>query len=270
MFTSERGNTTAPPNPSFVPLAPQPRTPQSKNEIHCFLFVSATTELFIAEADETVVLMLSPSLHLLLRIFVFSTGSALWYSVRLFHPLPQKSAILPFSFDSFSYCRLTRPPHVDVSCSLLSVTRTGNFKAVYQRARAHAALCNEEEARRDFNMVERLDPKFKPFIQQELKKLCEGMRAVHARHNKTYWDTTQEKWGPGGGKAKGGEKKKKLSQEATEGKNELDKKIENSETEHKVSSAPASAETERVDDAETDPDVRAEQCIKEPESGERE
>lgn len=121
-------------------------------------------------------------------------------------------------------------------------------------------------------MVEKLDPKFKPVIQQELKKLCESMRAVHARQNKTYWDTTQEKWGPGRGKAKGAEKKKTLSQEAAEGKNESDKKIENSETEHKASSAPASAETERVDDAETDPDpdVRAEQCSKEPESGEGE
>nr|XP_046262987.1 aryl-hydrocarbon-interacting protein-like 1 [Scatophagus argus] len=69
----------------------------------------------------------------------------------------------------------------------------GNFKAVYQRARAHAALCNVDEARRDFDTVEKLDPKFKPFVRQELKKLGETMRSMHARQNKTYWDTMQEK-----------------------------------------------------------------------------
>lgn len=73
----------------------------------------------------------------------------------------------------------------------------GNFKAMYQRARAHAALCNEEEAQRDFDMVEKLDPNLKPIIRQELKKLSEAMRTKHTCQKKTYWDTTQEKWGPG-------------------------------------------------------------------------
>ncbi|XP_035525674.1 uncharacterized protein LOC118333960 [Morone saxatilis] len=142
----------------------------------------------------------------------------------------------------------------------------GNFKAVYQRARAHAALCNEDEARRDFDMVEKLDPKFKPLVRQELKKLCEDMRTMHARQNKTYWDTTQEKWGPGGSKGKGAARKKKFSQRATE----ADKKREVSKIEDKESSEkPASAEKEGVNDAETEknPDVKAEQCNKELESG---
>uniref|UniRef100_A0A3B5MKT0 Aryl hydrocarbon receptor interacting protein like 2 n=1 Tax=Xiphophorus couchianus TaxID=32473 RepID=A0A3B5MKT0_9TELE len=56
----------------------------------------------------------------------------------------------------------------------------GNFKATYQRARAHAALCNEDEARRDFATVEKLDPKFKPFVQKELKILGENIRKMHA------------------------------------------------------------------------------------------
>uniref|UniRef100_A0A3B5MDY9 Aryl hydrocarbon receptor interacting protein like 2 n=1 Tax=Xiphophorus couchianus TaxID=32473 RepID=A0A3B5MDY9_9TELE len=55
----------------------------------------------------------------------------------------------------------------------------GNFKATYQRARAHAALCNEDEARRDFATVEKLDPKFKPFVQKELKILGENIRKMH-------------------------------------------------------------------------------------------
>ncbi|XP_030252511.1 uncharacterized protein LOC115568910 [Sparus aurata] len=142
----------------------------------------------------------------------------------------------------------------------------GNFKAVYQRARAHAALCNENEARRDFDLVEKLDPKFKPFVRQELKKLGESMRTVHARQNKTYWDTTQERWGPGGSKAKGVATKKKFSQKATEQKKRTDVR----KTEDKASSEkPASAQTEGVDDAEAEenPDVKAEQSNKEPESG---
>uniref|UniRef100_A0A8C6SY51 Aryl hydrocarbon receptor interacting protein like 2 n=1 Tax=Neogobius melanostomus TaxID=47308 RepID=A0A8C6SY51_9GOBI len=44
----------------------------------------------------------------------------------------------------------------------------GNFKAIYQRARAHAALFNEDEARKDFAIVEKLDPKFKPFVRLNL------------------------------------------------------------------------------------------------------
>ena len=137
---------------------------------------------------------------------------------------------------------------------------------MYQRARAHAALCNEDEARRDFDLVEKLDPKFKPFVRQELKKLGESMRTAHARQNKTYWDTTQERWGPGGSKAKGVATKKKFSQKATEQK----KRTEVRKTEDKASSEkPASAQMEGVDDAEAEenPDVEAEQSNKELESG---
>lgn len=117
-----------------------------------------------------------------------------------------------------------------------------------------------------------MDPKFKPFIHQELKKLSERMRSLHARQNKTYWDTTQEKWGPGGSKAKSAARKKnvKISQKATEEKNEADKKTEDSKVEGRESSEkPAFAATEGVDDAETekDPDVKAEQSNKEPENG---
>lgn len=108
--------------------------------------------------------------------------------------------------------------------------------------------------------MEKLDPKLKPFIQQELKKLCETMRSVHVLQNKTYWDTAQERWGPGGGKARGGTVKREESSQKSTKANE---KIENSEKQHKESSA----ETERAADAEADPDVRAQQRIKEAESG---
>ncbi|XP_056295858.1 aryl-hydrocarbon-interacting protein-like 1 [Pseudoliparis swirei] len=83
----------------------------------------------------------------------------------------------------------------------------GNFKAVYQRAKAHAALCNKDEARRDFDMVEKLDPMFKPFVRQELKKLSGRVRIMHVSQNKTYRETTREKWGPGGNSAKSAARK---------------------------------------------------------------
>lgn len=151
------------------------------------------------------------------------------------------------------------------STTLLYFVYLGNFKAVYQRARAHAALFNEDEARRDFDMVEKLDPKFKPFIRQELKKLGESMRHMHIRQNKTYWDTTQEKWGPGGSRDQGAERKKIFSQKATKEKSEADKKTQDSEEHKESSEPPPSAEIVRVDDAETEkpPDVKAEQCNKE-------
>ncbi|XP_042274179.1 aryl-hydrocarbon-interacting protein-like 1 [Thunnus maccoyii] len=151
----------------------------------------------------------------------------------------------------------------------------GNFKAVYQRSRAHAALCNEDEARRDFATVEKLDPTFKPFVRQELKKLGENIRIMHARQSKTYRDTTQEKWGPGGSKAKaaaekGRKKNLKFAQKATEAKTEADKKTERSKTEEKESSEKsAPAEKEGADDTETEknPDVKAEQSKIDPECG---
>ncbi|KAM3612043.1 uncharacterized protein V6R79_001567 [Siganus canaliculatus] len=168
---------------------------------------------------------------------------------------------LPLTLN-LSQCFLELQQHqqvVELNSRLLQKHK-GNFKAVYQRARAHAALCNEEEARRDFDMVEKLDPSLKPFVQQELKRLGERMRTLHASQNRTYWDTTQEKWGPGGNKSKGAARNKKSVQRAAEEKAE-DKKTENSETEDKESSEKdASAETEGVDDTETQKktDVKAE------------
>nr|XP_040029888.1 DNA ligase 1 isoform X2 [Gasterosteus aculeatus aculeatus] len=139
----------------------------------------------------------------------------------------------------------------------------GNFKAVYQRAKAHAALCNKDEARRDFETVEKLDPTFKPFVRQELKKLGERVRIMQVHQNKTYRDTTQEKWGPGGSKSKSaaGKKQAKCSQKASEENTKVGKKTENSEMDD-GEEKPTPAETEGVGW-----DGKAEHGNKEPESG---
>lgn len=96
---------------------------------------------------------------------------------------------------------------------------------MYQRARAHAALCNEDEAHKDFALVEKLDPNFKPFVRQELKKMGESVRAMHARQNKTYWDTTKEKWGHDGSEVQRAARQKnaKCASKTTEGKKQDEK-----------------------------------------------
>ncbi|GAA6223027.1 uncharacterized protein LOC108872548 isoform X1 [Lates japonicus] len=175
---------------------------------------------------------------------------------------------------NLSQCMLELQQHqqvVELTDKLLK-RHKGNFKAVYQRARAHAALCNEDEARRDFEMVEKLDPKFKPFVRQELKKLGERVRTMHTRQNKTYWDTMQERWGPGGSKTKRAGRKKniKFAQKATEEKAEADKKTEERKIEERESSEkPAPAGREGGDDAEAEksPDVKEEESNKELGSG---
>ncbi|KAM9376201.1 uncharacterized protein KZ484_008806 [Pholidichthys leucotaenia] len=125
----------------------------------------------------------------------------------------------------------------------------GNFKAVYQRARAHSALCNEDEAQRDFALVEKMDPKFKPIVRQELKKLGDNMRVLHACQQKTYWDTTQEKWGPGGHKSR--KKNVRFAPKAPKGKSEGGKKSDANKIQEEESSKKRSpTERERGDAAE--------------------
>ncbi|XP_046704775.1 uncharacterized protein LOC124385638 isoform X2 [Silurus meridionalis] len=69
-----------------------------------------------------------------------------------------------------------------------------NLKAIYQRACAYSALYNEDRARQDFIRAESLDPKLKPIVKQELKKLGENLRAKHVSENKNYWASRQAKW----------------------------------------------------------------------------
>ncbi|XP_063733051.1 uncharacterized protein LOC134860139 isoform X2 [Eleginops maclovinus] len=180
---------------------------------------------------------------------------------------------LPLSLN-LSQCMLELKEYqqvVELNNKLLKKHK-GNFKAVYQRARAHCALCNDEKARRDLNMVEKLDPSFKPYVHLELKKLGESVRVMQSRQNKTYWDTTQEKWGPDGSKTKSAARKKnvRFAQKTTDEKTKADKKTEVSKIEDEENSEKlAPAETEGGDDAGTgkDPDVKAELSNKGLESG---
>lgn len=79
-------------------------------------------------------------------------------------------------------------------CLIVCDPLKDNLKAIYQRARAYAALYNEDKARQDFFRAEHLDPKLKPIVEQELKKLGENLRAKYVNENKNYWASSQEKW----------------------------------------------------------------------------
>ncbi|XP_036404455.1 aryl-hydrocarbon-interacting protein-like 1 [Megalops cyprinoides] len=101
---------------------------------------------------------------------------------------------LPLTLN-LSQCLLELEEHnqvLEINTKLLK-THKDNLKAVYQRGRAHSALYHEDEARKDFGRVVKLDPKFKPIVRLELRKMGENIRAKHAREKKNYWMTAEEK-----------------------------------------------------------------------------
>ena len=69
------------------------------------------------------------------------------------------------------------------------------MRALYQRARAHAALYHEEEAREDLAKIQRRYPKFKPVVHHELRKLGQNIRDKSTKDKKNYWSTIEDKYG---------------------------------------------------------------------------
>lgn len=61
-----------------------------------------------------------------------------------------------------------------------------NAKAYFKRAKAHAAVWNEREAREDFLRVAHLDPSMAAAVKKELKQLGERMRKKHVEDQKRY------------------------------------------------------------------------------------
>lgn len=188
--------------------------------------------------------------------------------------------LLTFHFLFYYFAPIVRLPSLSLSahalftCSpMVCVSMSaGNFKATYQRARAHAALCHEDEARRDFDLVEKLDPKFKPFIRQELKKLGERMRVVHARQHKTYWDTTQEKWrgseATGAERKMQSEKKRKAVQEPS--KSEANTKVEKSKSEQEKEKSESEKKDKSGSNLEKEEEKNTSELVKEEENIESE
>ncbi|KAG8144526.1 hypothetical protein E2320_013022, partial [Naja naja] len=67
-----------------------------------------------------------------------------------------------------------------------------NVKAYFKRAKAHAAVWNEKEARADFMKAAQLDPSLAAAVRKELRILGERMRSKHVEDRKRYRDLFQQ------------------------------------------------------------------------------
>lgn len=66
-------------------------------------------------------------------------------------------------------------------------------KGYYKRAKAHAAVWNEKEARRDFNMVAHLDITLASLVNRELKALSERIKEKYWEEKEAYWNKLEKK-----------------------------------------------------------------------------
>ncbi|NWX18176.1 AIPL1 protein, partial [Aegotheles bennettii] len=71
-----------------------------------------------------------------------------------------------------------------------------NAKAYFKRAKAHAAVWNEQKAREDFLQVAHLDPSMAAAVKKELKQLGERMRKKHVEDRKRYQGLFRPPQGP--------------------------------------------------------------------------
>uniref|UniRef100_A0A4W5QNS3 Aryl hydrocarbon receptor interacting protein like 2 n=1 Tax=Hucho hucho TaxID=62062 RepID=A0A4W5QNS3_9TELE len=63
-------------------------------------------------------------------------------------------------------------------------------KAYYKRAKAHAAVWNEKEAKRDFNMVANLDITLAPLVHKELRFLADRLKEKYWEEKEKYWNSS--------------------------------------------------------------------------------
>uniref|UniRef100_A0A667X254 Aryl hydrocarbon receptor interacting protein like 2 n=1 Tax=Myripristis murdjan TaxID=586833 RepID=A0A667X254_9TELE len=66
-------------------------------------------------------------------------------------------------------------------------------KGYYKRAKAHAAVWNEKEARKDFNMVANLDITLACLVRRELNALSERMKEKYWEEKEKYWNMLEKK-----------------------------------------------------------------------------
>lgn len=77
------------------------------------------------------------------------------------------------------------------------------MKGYYKRAKAHAAVWNEKEARRDFNTVANLDATLASLVSRELRALSERMKEKYWEERETYWNMLEKKENNDGEENKG-------------------------------------------------------------------
>lgn len=66
-------------------------------------------------------------------------------------------------------------------------------KGYYKRAKAHAAVWNEKEARRDYNMVATLDVTLASLVGRELRAFSERMKEKYWEEKEAYWNMLEKK-----------------------------------------------------------------------------
>ncbi|XP_063814595.1 AH receptor-interacting protein isoform X2 [Pseudophryne corroboree] len=79
---------------------------------------------------------------------------------------------------NYCQCKLLEGEYYQVleHCSSILNKYSDNVKALFKRGRAHAAVWNEEEAKKDFSRAVELDPSLTHLIAKELKRLEERLQ----------------------------------------------------------------------------------------------
>ncbi|KAM4584700.1 AH receptor-interacting protein [Odontesthes bonariensis] len=89
---------------------------------------------------------------------------------------------------NYCQCQLLLGQYYDVieHCSSLVFKYENNVKAYYKRAKAHAAVWNETEARADFAKVLELDPSLGPSVSKELRAMEDKLRSKEKEEKGRY------------------------------------------------------------------------------------
>ncbi|CAB1426904.1 unnamed protein product [Pleuronectes platessa] len=89
---------------------------------------------------------------------------------------------------NFCQCKLLQGQYYEVieHCSSLVFKYEDNVKAFYKRAKAHAAVWNQTEARADFAKVLELDPSLGPSVAKELRAMEDRIRSKEKEEKGRY------------------------------------------------------------------------------------
>ncbi|XP_068178300.1 AH receptor-interacting protein isoform X2 [Antennarius striatus] len=89
---------------------------------------------------------------------------------------------------NYCQCKLLQGQYYEVieHCTSVLFKYEDNVKAFYKRAKAHAAVWNEREARADFAKVLELDPSLEPSVAKELKVMEAKIRTKDKEDKSRY------------------------------------------------------------------------------------
>ncbi|XP_020502958.2 AH receptor-interacting protein [Labrus bergylta] len=89
---------------------------------------------------------------------------------------------------NYCQCKLLQGQYYEVieHCTSLVFKYEDNLKAFYKRAKAHAAVWNETEARADFAKVLELDPSLEPSVAKELRAMEDRIRSKEKEEKGRY------------------------------------------------------------------------------------